>query len=112
MKIANGRFRCDCWGNHTHHNKSKGEFTVDLAIISDRLIEHVDDFNVLPQPDYSDHSRIILTMKNVKPLAELPSTDYNWSLIEHGFKWNEIEPDLLTALKSKEVLSEILVRIS
>ena len=107
MQIENGRFRGNCCGNHTHNNKNKGESTVDLAIISDSLIEHVDDFKVFPQLDYSDHSKIILTIKNVKPLAELPSTDYNWGLIEPGFKWNEIEPDFLTALNSEEVLNEI-----
>ena len=107
MQIANGRFRGDCWGNHTRRNKNKGESTVDMAIISDSLIEHVDDFKVLPQPDYSGHSKIILTIKNVKPSAELPTTDYNWGLIEPGFKWNEIEPDFLTALNSEEAQNEI-----
>ena len=63
MQITNGRFRGDCGGNHTHPNKNKGESTVDLAIISDNLIEHVNDFKVLPQPDYSDQSEIILTIK-------------------------------------------------
>ena len=37
MQIANGRFIGDCWGNFTHHNKNKGESTVDLAVISDNL---------------------------------------------------------------------------
>ena len=92
-------------GNHTHHNKNKCESTVDLAIIyyyNNSLIE-----TNPTQPEYSDHSKIILTIKNVKPLAELPSTDYNWGRIEPGFKWNEIEPDSLTALNSEEVLNEI-----
>ena len=107
MQIANGRFRGDCWGNFTHHNKNKGESTADLAIISDNLITHIDDFKVLPQPTYSDHCKIILTIKNIKALAELPQTDYNWGLCDPGFRWDEIEPDYLTALNSIEVQNEI-----
>ena len=37
MQIANGKFFGDLWGDFTHHNISKGESTVDLAIVSDTL---------------------------------------------------------------------------
>ena len=85
MQIANGRFRGDCWGNYTHHNKNKGESTVDLAIISDIIISHIDDFTVLSQPDDSDHCKIILTIKNIKQLTNPLDTDYNWGLTSPGF---------------------------
>ena len=62
MQIANGRFLGDIWGNYTHHNISKGESTVDLAIVSDTLLDYIDDFKVLPQKDFSDHCKIVLTI--------------------------------------------------
>ena len=54
IQIANGRFLGDLWGNYTHHNISKGESTVDLAIVSDTLFNYIVNFKVLPQKDFSD----------------------------------------------------------
>ena len=66
MQIANGRFPGDAWGNYTHHNINKGESTVDFAIVSDTLFDHIEDFKVLPQKEHSDHSKIVITIKNTK----------------------------------------------
>ena len=52
MQIANGRFPGDIFGNFTHYNKNK----VDLALISDALLPCIEDFKILPQPNYSDHT--------------------------------------------------------
>ena len=57
MQIVNGRSKGDRWGNFTHSNKNKGESTVDMAILSDTMATISNDFEVLPQPDYSDHSK-------------------------------------------------------
>ena len=64
MQIANGHFTGDCWGNYTHHNKNKGQSTVDMAIISDNLFPLTEDFKILPQTERSDYSKIVLTIGN------------------------------------------------
>ena len=66
MQIANGRFKGDIFGNFTHHNKNIGQSTVDLALVSDFIFSKIDDFKVLPQDCYSDHCKIILSIKNLK----------------------------------------------
>ena len=50
LQIANGRFPGDLFGNFTHHNKNKGQSNVDLALISDALMSHIEYFKILPQP--------------------------------------------------------------
>ena len=107
MQIANGRFRGDCWGNFTHHNKNSGQSTVDIAIVSDNLIPHIQDFKVLPQPDYSDHCQIILTIQNIKKQPTLADNDHAWYDTKPGLKWDLMKPFFQKALKTKEVLNEI-----
>ena len=68
MQIGNGRLKGDFLGNFTHFNKNKGQSTVDLALISDTLFTDIDDLKVLPQEVYSDHCKIILTIKNMMRL--------------------------------------------
>ena len=65
MQIANGRLCGDFLGNFTHHNKNTGQSAVDLVLISDGLFPYIDDFKVLPQPEFSDHCKIVLTIKNL-----------------------------------------------
>ena len=56
VQIANGRSRGDRWGFHTLQQKM-GESTVDMAILSDTMMKIINDFKVLPEPDYSDHCK-------------------------------------------------------
>ena len=67
MQIANGRLCGDSLGNFAH-NKNTGQSTVDLVLISDGLFPYIDDFKVLPQPEFSDHCKIVQTIKNLKPI--------------------------------------------
>ena len=107
MQIANGRFLGDIWGNYTHHNIGKGESTVDLAIVSDTLFDYIDDFKVLPQKDFSDHYKIVLTIKNAIA-KETPQTDnYKWISKEPEFKWNNNPANFVTALESPESMAAI-----
>ena len=62
MQIANGRLCEDFLGNFTH-NKNTGQSTVDLVLISDDHFPYIDDFKVLLQPEFSDHCKIVLTIK-------------------------------------------------
>ena len=88
-------------------NISKGESTVDLAIVSDTLFDYIDDFKVHPQKDFSDHCKIILTIKNVIA-KETPQTDnYKWVSKEPEFKWNNNPVNFVTALESPESMAAI-----
>ena len=86
MQIGNGRTKGDFMGNYTHHNENEGQSTVDLALISDSLFNIIHDFQVLPLPVFTDHCKIILTIKNLKPKEEIP-TNYNWREGTIGYKW-------------------------
>ena len=88
IQIANGRFPGDFLGNFTHHNKNTGQSTVDLALISDALYPNIDDFKVLPQTEYSDHCKIVLSIKNIKHI-EQENNQYKWLDRNTGFKWDK-----------------------
>ena len=104
MQIGNGRTKGDFMGNFTHHNENEGQSTVDLALISDSLFPIIDDFQVLPQPVFSDHCKIILTIKNLKPKDEV-QTNYNWREGTIGYKWAEESPaKLRNALESDHII--------
>ena len=55
MQIANVRLCGDFLVNFTHHNKNTGQSTVDIVLLSDGLFPNIDDFKVLPQPEFSDN---------------------------------------------------------
>ena len=63
--------------NFTRHNKNTGQSAVDLVLISDGLFPYIDDFKVLPQPEFSDHCKIVLTIRNLKPI-KTKQNNYKW----------------------------------
>ena len=65
LMILNGRTYGDYWGNFTHYNKNKGSSTVDLAIVSCKILEDISSFRVLPQLDLTDHCKIITQINNI-----------------------------------------------
>ena len=71
MQIGNGRFFGNLWGNHKHHDISKGESTVDLAIVPHTLFDYVKDFKVLPQKEFSDHCRRGAVVKGVEHISTI-----------------------------------------
>ena len=91
LQIANGRFLGDQWGNFTHLNPNKGQSTVDYALISDSLFEHIEDFKVLPLNDYSDHSKIVINVKHAKIPDLTAEEEYPWADVEPGYKW-DVDP--------------------
>ena len=95
MQIGNGRTKGDFMGNFTHHNKNTGQSTVDLALISDSLFTKINDLQVLPQPVFSDHCKIILTIGNLKPQSETMKPKYNWREATVGYKWDKDSPEKL-----------------
>ena len=104
IQIANGRFPGDFLGNFTHHNKNTGQSAVDLALLSDVLFPCVQDFKVLPQNVYSDHSKIILCINNMKPTEK--EEEYEWQRLPPKYKWKEeVSPD-----KYKEALNSEAIR--
>ena len=88
MQIGNGRMKGDFLGNFTHHNKNTGQSTVDLALISDSLYPFIDDFKVLPQPVFSDHCKIVLTINNIKHI-KTTQPSYKWLKQKQEYKWDK-----------------------
>ena len=104
MQIGNGRLNGDFMGNFTHYNKNKGQSTVDLALISDSLFNDIDDLKILPQETFSDHSKIILTISNMKEVKDEQPKEYEWINMKPAFKWQEdSEEQYKAALESEEV---------
>ena len=107
MQIANGRFFGDLWGNFTHHNISKGGSTVDLAIVFDTHFDYIEDFKVLPQKDFSDHCKIVITIKNAITKETIQTDNYKWISKEPEFKSNNNPSSFVNALKSLESMAAI-----
>ena len=103
MQIANGRMRGDFLGNFTHHNKNTGQSVVDLTLISDSLYPYIEDFKVLPQPEFSDHCKIVLIIKNMKPI-KTKQNNYKWLDRKPEYKWDKDSPQKFqTALNSEKI---------
>ena len=107
MQIGNGRTKGDFMGNYTHHNENEGQSTVDLALISDSLFNIIHDFQVLPLPVFTDHCKIILTIKNLKPKEEIP-TNYNWREGTIGYKWEDESPINLRNAMESDTISRLI----
>ena len=105
MQIANGRSRDDRWGNFTHFNKNKGESTVDMAILSDTMMKITNDFKVLPQPDYSDHCKIIITIDNLKTMAIAPKHISKFRQPQH--QWNKNPDTCIKAFNDPNIKKSI-----
>ena len=83
LQIANGRTRGDILGNFTHFNKNTEQSAVDIALVSDSMYYTLEDFMVLPQDFFSDHSKIVLTIKNIKELQNYEN--YNWQKLRKTY---------------------------
>ena len=111
MQIANGRFRGDCWGNYTHHNKNKGQSTVDMAVISDNLFSLTEDFKILPQTEHSDHSKIVLSIGNLCTTPTPATNKYIWRDKNREYKWNDGSFNFTKALNSPDIKSLLMQSI-
>ena len=59
LKILNGRLNGDFIGNFTHLNFNGGSSTIYYNFCTPTLFESVENFFVLTQNEFSDHSQII-----------------------------------------------------
>ena len=80
---------------------------MDLAIVSDTLFDYIEDFKVLPQKDFSDHCKIVITIKNVITKETIQTDNYKWISKEPEFKWNNNPYSFVNALKSPESMAAI-----
>ena len=95
--------RGDFLGSFTHHNKTTGQSVVDLTLISDSLYPYIEDFKVLPQPEFSDHCKIVLIIKNMKPI-KTKQNNYKWLDRKPEYKWDKDSPQKSqTALNSEKI---------
>ena len=64
-------------------------------LISDGLFPYIDDFKALPKPEFSDQCKIVLTIKNLKPI-KTKQNNYKWSTTvtniiktkQNNYKWS------------------------
>ena len=62
---------------------------------------------ILPQPDYSDHCKIVLTIKNIKDLTNASSENsYNWKRAPLGFSWSNVKQKFLSCLFQSELIKK------
>ena len=107
MQIANGRMRGDFLGNFTHHNKNNGQSVVGLALLSDCLYPYIEDFKVLPLPEFSDHCKIVLIINNTKPI-KTKQKDYKWLDRKHEYKWGKDSPEKFQAALNSQKVKAII----
>ena len=107
MQIANGRMRGDFLGTFTHHNKNNGQSVVGLALLSDCLYPYIEDFKVLPQPEFSDHCKIVLIINNMKPI-KTKQKDYKWLDRKHEYKWDKDSPEKFQAALNSQKVKAII----
>ena len=95
LRILNGRMPGDSLGNFTTFKND--HLTVnDYGIVSDCLFADIDDFRVFPQNVFSDHSKIVVTLKSTISIADSKNQkDLGWYDIEKRKIWDKTSLSLL-----------------
>ncbi len=102
LYIVNGRLRGDSLGRFTD-SSALGNSTVDYAI-TDLHLSSLRVFTVKPLKPFSDHSQIILYIKQSEILPKLIRTPYQRHKIM-SFKWTENSTtNYINAIESSESL--------
>jgi len=87
LRILNGRTIGDSLGNFTTFKN--GNVSVnDYGIVSGNIMDTVENFFVLPQSFYSDHSEIVLTICNKNEPNVSPIDSGTWFPLEKRKKWS------------------------
>ena len=87
LRILNGRTIGDSFGNFTTFKN--GNVSVnDYGIVSGNIMDTVENFFVLPQSFYSDHSEIVLTICNKNEPNVSPIDSGTWFPLEKRKKWS------------------------
>ena len=104
MIILNGRTTGYFWGNFTHYNNNGGASTIDLALTSCNIYEHISNFRVMPQLEISSHCKIVTEIENPNTIEKQVEKEYDWIQIPFNFNWNEKSKIVYSqALKSEEI---------
>ena len=84
---------------------------VDLAFISDSLYTYtytyIGDFKVLPQPEFSDHCKIVLLINNMKPI-KTKQNNYKWLDLKPEYKWYKDRPGKFQAALNSDKIKSII----
>lgn len=105
LYIVNGRLRGDSLGRYTY-SSALGNSTVDYTI-TDLDLSSLRAFTVKPLKPFSDHSQIILYIKQSETSPQTIRTPYQMSKIM-SFKWTETSAsNYSTAVDSSEIQSLI-----
>ena len=87
LRILNGRTTGDNFGNFTTF-KNGSTSVNDYGIVSGNILNKIENFFVLPQSFYSDHSGIVLTIKNKNEPSFEPVDSGSWFPLEKRKKWS------------------------
>ena len=101
--IANGRTLGDIQGKLTCH-QSNGSSTVDYAVITENLKNHVKSFEVLNPDTGSDHSPISLQLNCPhKFITQTNKGSSGITMLPPPFKWNEKTKNIF----EKKIVSDV-----
>lgn len=107
LRIMNGRFICDYFGNFTCH-KPYGSSTVDSDLTNMDFINSINFFQVHNPTYLSDHSQISMHI-NCHINSTKNCNKSNFKAIEYTYKWEPISKDkLLQVLHDTELIQEIV----
>ena len=109
LRILNGRFVGDMFGNFTCH-KSYGASTVDYALTSVDLINSINFFKVNDPTYLSDHSQISVHITCMfKTTPDNQSNKNKLKPVQHKYKWQSISKDkLIQVLEDRNTINEIV----
>ena len=97
LRILNGRFTGDLLGNFTTHKNGHASVN-DYGVVSDNFFDRISNFTVFPQNVFSDHSKIVVSIKNTSKPPISTCTDKNWYSLPKRIKWSPKSLDELSKL--------------
>ena len=109
LQILNGRAVGDPLGTFTFYDSGHGASTIDMAVVSDPLIDQVESLIVHHPDEYSQHCKITLRIKNtISITSNTPKTE-NYPWIETGkrYIWKEGCDQLFKQTLTSPVITKI-----
>ena len=110
LQILNGRTLGDLNGSFTFFDRQQGASTIDYGIVSDSLQPLIKSFLVQEQTEISQHSKIVVRIKNLKETIapDKEKDKYPWIETPKKYIWDdESGLELARALSSSELTQDI-----
>ena len=116
LVIANGRLECGKCTYFTLYKEEVKKSMIDYLLISENLIENIDNFEIIDPVPYTDHAPMIthLTIPQKQPVARCRSAR-SWSKgpkRKHPFKWTKNNAKCFDNEHFKQKCAALQTRIS